>query len=133
IASTTEDVTHRLHRGVDLLVAVRERREQALVLARRNVDLALEQAAEERAVLLRVELREALDRLLAAGEQRQHRADSLHAAERRKAVGEARRAPLELVVDARVAQPAQHGEPRGGRERIAAQSARLVDGACRRE
>ena len=106
---------------------------QTLVLARRDVDAALEQPAEELAVALRVELREPLDRLVAAGEERQHRADALHAAERREPVGEPRGAALELVVDLRVAQPPQHREAGRGRERVPAQRARLVDGAGRRE
>ena len=43
------------------------------------------------------------------------------------------RAPLELVVDRRVAQAAQHREPGRGRERVPGERARLVDGADRRE
>src|SRR4051794_40066442 len=72
IASTTEDIANRLHRRVDLGVTVCERREQALVLARRDVDAALEQAAEEHAVAFGVELREPLDRLVAAPRRRWH-------------------------------------------------------------
>ena len=45
------------NRRVDLLVAVREGREQALVLARRHVDPALEQAPKDLATK-RVEMRE---------------------------------------------------------------------------
>ena len=46
---------------------------------------------------------------------------------------EPRAAPLELVVDARIAEPPQHRQPGGGRQRIPGERARLVDGAGRRE
>ena len=46
---------------------------------------------------------------------------------------EPRTAPLELLVDRRIAQAPQHRQPRGGGERIPRQRARLVDGACGRE
>src|SRR5919201_3815794 len=52
--SATEELGTGLHRAVDLLVAVGERDEQRLELRRRDVDAALEQVAEERAVALRV-------------------------------------------------------------------------------
>ena len=51
-----EEARDRGDRRVDLVVAVGERGEQALVLARRDVDAALEQVAEERRVALGVEL-----------------------------------------------------------------------------
>ena len=47
IVSAGEELTDRLDRLVDLVVAVSERGEEALVLARRDVDPALEQVAEE--------------------------------------------------------------------------------------
>src|SRR5262249_1871280 len=59
--ASAKDIGHRLDRAVDLLVAVRERWEQALVLARRDVHPALEQPAEELRVAPGVELREPLD------------------------------------------------------------------------
>ena len=115
---------------------MRERDEQALELRRRDVDPALEQVAEERAVALRVaalRVREAADRLVGA-EERRHRADALHAAERAQARPRAaRRFASSSLVDGRVAQPPQHREPGRGRERVPGQRARLVDVAGRRE
>ena len=54
-------------------------------------------------------------------------------AERRAALLEPGGPALELVVDARVAQPPQHREPGGRRERVPGERAGLVDGADRRE
>src|SRR5262249_34704566 len=96
IASATEDIGHRLHRLADFLVSVDERREKALVLARRDVDAPVEEAAEQLGIGIGVELGEPLDRLAATREQRQHRADALDTAERCEAVGQTRRPPLEL-------------------------------------
>ena len=82
---------------------------------------------------LGVELFERGDRLGPSREEREHGADPLNAAERRKPRLEARAAPLELVVDLGVAQAPQHRQPGGGRQRVAAERARLVDVARRRE
>ena len=49
-----EELTDGLHGAVDVLVGVRERDEHRLELRRRDVDAALEQVAEERAVALGV-------------------------------------------------------------------------------
>src|SRR5205085_6493494 len=71
-------------------------------------------------------------RLLAA-EEGQHRADSLHTAERGQTLFEARAEPLELVVDGAVAKAPQHGEAGGSRERVPGERPRLVDVARGRE
>src|SRR5207244_4139135 len=109
-SSVAEEVANGLHRPVDLLVAVRERDEHRLELRRRDIDAAGEQMAEKRAVALRVALLdvvEVADSLL-RHEQRQHPAGAPDAAERRQSLLETRPAALELDVDLRVAQAAQH-------------------------
>src|SRR5580765_6601208 len=70
-----------LDRTVDLLLAVRKRDEHALELARRDVDPAREQMAEERAVALGVGLLRVVEvaHRPVRHEQRRHRADTLHA------------------------------------------------------
>ena len=92
--------------------------------------------AEERAVALGV----CLARLvvvahgLVAQEEREHRADALDAPERLRGRRSSRAPqPLELVVDARVAQAPEHRQAGRGRERIAGERPRLVDVAGRRE
>ena len=101
----------------------------------RDVDPALEQVAEERAVPLGVARLRVLERAhgAVAEEQRRHRADALDAAER----GEPRLEPgafgLQLLVDISVAQPAEHGCPRRRRERVPGERAGLVDLAGRSE
>ena len=63
-------------------------------------DAALEQPAEQRAVQIGLELLEPLHRLVAAREQCQHRADTLHGAEGRQPGCEPGRAALQFVVEA---------------------------------
>ena len=62
-----------------------ERWEHALVLARRDVDPALEQVPEELGVPRPCRARESGSRRILGAEERQHRADALHAAEAREA------------------------------------------------
>src|SRR5947208_13292026 len=129
------EVCNRLHRPLDLLVAVRSRDKQSLELRGREVDPALEQVAEERAVAIgvrRLGVGEIPYRSL-AHEQRRHRADPLHPAERRQARFEPGPALLELLVDVRLAQTLQHRERGSGRERVSAQRAGLVHLAARGE
>src|SRR5258708_29947056 len=78
IVSAAVELTEGLDRRVDLLVAVRERREHALVLARCDVDPSLEQVAKELGVAGRVELAKRRHRPLTA-EEREPRADALPA------------------------------------------------------
>src|SRR6185436_13148523 len=117
-ATSASDGGNGLHRAVDLLVAVRERDEHRLELRRRDVDAAVEEAAEQGAVGLGVRTLRVLEAAhrLVRPEQRQHRADALDRAERREALLEARALPLELLVDRRVAEAPEHGEPGGRRE-----------------
>ena len=122
-------------RALDLLVAVRGRREERLELRRREVDALLEQVTEQRAVALgvaRLRVVEVAHRRV-GHEEREQRADALDAAERSESLLEAARRALELVVDGAVAQAAEDGEARGDRERVPRERARLVDGADRRE
>ena len=60
-------------------------------------------------------------------EQGQHRADPLDGAEGGEARLEPGAATLELLVHRRVAEPAQHRDAGGGRERVAGERSRLVD------
>ncbi len=66
-------------------------------------------------------------------EEREQRPDALDATERRQALLEERRARLELVVDGRIAQPAQHRETGSRRKRVPGESPGLVDGTGGRE
>src|SRR2546423_15413015 len=106
------EVCNGLDGAVDVGVGVREREEHRLELRRRDVDPALEQVPEEGGVAVGV----ARSRVvvvahgLFATEERQHRADSLHPPEGGQALLEPGAQPLELLVDAVVAEPAQHRE-----------------------
>src|SRR5437588_3501738 len=85
--------------------------------------------AEERAVAVGVAglgVVEVAHRLV-GDEERRHRADALEATVGREALLESRAALLELLVDGRVAQPAQYGKSGGGCQRIAGERPRLVD------
>ena len=101
----------------------------------RDVDPALEQVAEEGAVALGVARLRVLEGAhgAVAEEERRHRADPLDAAER----GESRLQPgalrLQLLVDRRIAQPAEDGRPGRRRERVPGERPGLVDVAGRRE
>ena len=99
--SAAEEPPRRLDGAVDLFVAVRERDEHRLVLRRRDVDAAREEAAEQRAVRARrrTPSRLQIENRPLPDEQRQHRADALDASERGQPGLEPRRALLELVVD----------------------------------
>src|SRR3954468_22066500 len=137
IVSQTSAVKVRngLDRAIDFLVAVRERDEHALELARRDVHAAREQVPEERAVALGVAALRVVEvaHRLVVREQRRHRADTLHATVRRKARFESSRTGLEPAIDVLVAQPAEDRQPGRRGERIAGQRARLVDVAARSE
>src|SRR5436190_1372692 len=110
--TSVAEITDGLDRAVDLLVAVRERDEHRLELARGDVDPALEQVAEQRRVALGVRPLRVVE--VAHGrvghEERRHRADPLDAAACRQAGLEARAAALELRIDGRVAEPSKDGQ-----------------------
>src|SRR5262249_17978997 len=133
--STAEVLANGLDRTIDLLVAVGERDEQRLELRRRDVDPTRQQVAEERRVRLRVARRGVLEAThrLGAAEEREHCADPLDAAERHEPGLERRPSSLELLVDERVAEPAEDGQPGRGRERVPGERAGLVDLAGGRE
>src|SRR6266581_6909653 len=109
LVQSFEEAPDCFDRTVDLLVAVRERDEERLELGRRDVDPARQEVAEERRVALGVAcggVLEPPDRLRTA-EERQHRTDALDAAEGRESFLQPRPAPLELLVDRRIAKPPQ--------------------------
>ena len=126
-----EDVRNGLDGPVHVLVGVRERDEQALELRRRDVDPALEQAAEEERRSARC--RRARRRRSSG----RSRPPSGTASPSRRLAGRCRtsrrpsssRAPscFEPLVDGVVAQPPQHGDPGGGGERVPGERAGLVD------
>ena len=119
----------------DRFVVVGRAGEKRLELRRRQVDALLEQVPEKRAVALgvaRLRVVEVADGSL-RHEEGEERADPLHAAERGEPLLEERGPPLELVVDAAVAQPAQHREAGGGRERVPGKRPCLIDRPRRRE
>src|SRR4051794_21987450 len=122
------ELTDGLDRAVDLLVAVRERKEERLELRRRYVDAALEQVAEEPGVAVGVARLRVVE--VAHGtvgvEQREHCADALHGAERGEAGLQACTSALQLLVRLSVPQAAQHREARRGGERISGERAGLV-------
>src|SRR5215831_13639711 len=129
------EVCNGLDRTVDLLVAVCDRHEHALELARRDVHALPKQVTEERAVAVGVALLRVVEiaHRLFAHEQRRHWADALEAAMPRETRLEPRRLALERAIDALVPQAPQHRQTGCGRERIARQRPCLVDVAARRE
>src|SRR6185436_20939468 len=116
-----------LNRAVDLLVAVGERDEHCLELARRDVDPALEQMAEKCRVTLHVctlGVVEVADWVVGHEEGR-HGANALHSSVHCEACFETRAALLELLVDDGIAKPAQDRKARGRGERVPRQGPRL--------
>src|SRR5262249_59452389 len=101
-------------------------------LARREVYALREHVAEERAVAVGVALLRIVEvaHRPVVHEQRRHRADALHVSMPRKAGFEPRRLPLELAVDALVAQPPQYRQAGCGCEWVSGQRSRLVDVAA---
>src|SRR5205823_4151007 len=92
------EIGNGLNGSVDLLVAVGERDEHGFELAGRDVDPAVEQVTEERAVTVRVGALRVVEVAhgLVGHEERRHRADTLDAAVRRQSGLESRAALLEL-------------------------------------
>ena len=114
---------------------MRERDEHRLVLARRDVDPAFEEVAEERRVAAGVGPLRVVEvpHLVVRLEQRRHRADALHAAVRREPGLQARAATLQLLVDRRILQAPDYSEAGRGCERISRQRSGLVHVTGRRD